>query len=154
LSKGDWVNPGPCGVPFLQPNNNDKSKVAREHRAIVKKVSSLVPRIAAFLTLTEQRMPRLWQSAALGAGLLIALAGLSVSADADFGHGGSSMKHVLLISIDDMHAVDFIKCSQGISGVNGGNPYCPNLAQLAQNGVNYLETSTSKPSDSFPGLMA
>ena len=99
-------------------------------------------------------MPKLWQSAALGAGLLIALAGLSVSADADFGHGGSSMKHVLLISIDGMHAVDFINCSQGISGVNNGNPYCPNLAQLAETGVNYLETSTSKPSDSFPGLMA
>jgi Type I phosphodiesterase / nucleotide pyrophosphatase len=99
-------------------------------------------------------MPKLWQSAALGAGLLAALAGLSVPADADFGYGGSGIKHVLLISIDGMHAVDFLNCSQGISGVNNGNPYCPNLAQLAQTGVNYLETSTSKPSDSFPGLMA
>src|ERR1700761_1505684 len=99
-------------------------------------------------------MPKLWQSATLGAGLLAASAGLSVPADADFGYGGSGIKHVLLISIDGMHAVDFLNCSQGISGVNNGNPYCPNLAQLAQSGVNYLETSTSKPSDSFPGLMA
>jgi hypothetical protein len=37
--------------------------------------------------------------------------------------------------------------------VNGGNPYCPNLAALATTGVNYVGASTSKPSDSFPGLM-
>lgn len=64
------------------------------------------------------------------------------------------IRHVLLISIDGMHAVDFLNCSQGISGVNGGEPYCPNLAALAQTGINYRDTSTSKPSDSFPGLMA
>lgn len=61
---------------------------------------------------------------------------------------------MLLISIDGMHAVDFLNCSQGISGVNGGEPYCPTLAALSQTGVNYRDTSTSKPSDSFPGLMA
>lgn len=64
------------------------------------------------------------------------------------------IRHVLLISIDGMHALDFINCSKGISGVNGGQPYCPSLAELAETGVNYLNTSTSKPSDSFPGLMA
>jgi hypothetical protein len=63
-------------------------------------------------------------------------------------------RHVLLISIDGMHALDFINCSKGISGANGGEPYCPNLAALAETGLNYLNTSTSKPSDSFPGLMA
>jgi len=69
------------------------------------------------------------------------------------GNGGDDRKieHVLLISIDGMHAVDFINCAHGI---NGGAPYCPNLAALAVNGVNYLNTSTSKPSDSFPGLTA
>jgi len=66
----------------------------------------------------------------------------------------SRVKHVLLISIDGMHALDFINCAKGISGVNGGLPYCPNLAELAETGVDYLETSTSKPSDSFPGLTA
>jgi hypothetical protein len=89
-----------------------------------------------------------------GAGLLAAVMSLAARADAAFGYGGSGTKHVLLISIDGMHAVDFLNCLQEISGVNNGNPYCPNLAQLAQTGVNYLETSTSKPSDSFPGLMA
>lgn len=62
--------------------------------------------------------------------------------------------HVLLISIDGMHAVDYRNCSKGISAVNNGEPYCPNLASLGDVGVNYLEASTSKPSDSFPGLMA
>ena len=64
------------------------------------------------------------------------------------------IRHVLLLSIDGMHAVDFINCSKGISGVNGGEPYCPALASLRGTGVNFLNASTSKPSDSFPGLMA
>ena len=63
-----------------------------------------------------------------------------------------SISHVLLLSVDGMHAVDFANCSTGLSGVNGGNPYCPNLAALT--GVNYVASSTSKPSDSFPGLMS
>ncbi len=62
------------------------------------------------------------------------------------------IQRVLLVSIDGMHAVDYLNCSQGISGVNGGQPYCPNLVSLAKTGVNYLDTSTSRPSDSFPGL--
>jgi Type I phosphodiesterase / nucleotide pyrophosphatase len=64
---------------------------------------------------------------------------------------GTNIKHVLLISIDGMHAVDFINCAKGI---NGGAPYCPNLAKLAKTGVSYRDTSSSKPSDSFPGLTA
>jgi hypothetical protein len=64
------------------------------------------------------------------------------------------IRHVLLISIDGMHALDLINCANGISGVKGGAPYCPNLAELKETGVDYLDTSTSKPSDSFPGLMA
>jgi hypothetical protein len=65
----------------------------------------------------------------------------------------SQIRHVLLISVDGMHAVDFLNCSHGISGVNNGAPYCPNLAALGSIGVNYVAASTSKPSDSFPGLM-
>ncbi|MDE3164599.1 MAG: alkaline phosphatase family protein, partial [Acidobacteriota bacterium] len=42
----------------------------------------------------------------------------------------------------------------GVSSIDNGAPYCPNLAQLKQHGLNYLEASTSRPSDSFPGLMA
>src|SRR5262249_15721139 len=59
----------------------------------------------------------------------------------------------LLISIDGMHAIDFKNCAHGIAAVNNGNSYCPNLAALARTGVNYVAASTSKPSDSFPGLM-
>ena len=66
----------------------------------------------------------------------------------------SEIRHVLLISIDGMHAVDFLNCSKGVAGVNDGAPYCPNLAALKTTGVNYVGASTSKPSDSFPGLMS
>jgi hypothetical protein len=73
----------------------------------------------------------------------------------DHDHDGDhNIRHVLLISIDGMHALDFINCANGISGANGGAPYCPNLAALKPNGVDYLYAYTSEPSDSFPGLMA
>jgi hypothetical protein len=68
--------------------------------------------------------------------------------------GSPSIQHVLLISIDGMHALDFINCANGIGGANGGEPYCPNLASLKPTGLNYLFAYTSEPSDSFPGLMA
>ena len=64
------------------------------------------------------------------------------------------IKRVLLISVDGMHAVDFLNCANGISGANHGEAYCPALAALAKHGVNYVAASTSKPSDSFPGLTA
>jgi hypothetical protein len=64
------------------------------------------------------------------------------------------IRHVLLLSIDGMHAVDFLNCARGIEGTNSGNPYCPNMASLSRTGVNYVATSSSKPSDSFPGLAA
>jgi Type I phosphodiesterase / nucleotide pyrophosphatase len=70
----------------------------------------------------------------------------------DSDHRG--FRHVLLLSIDGMHSVDFLNCSRGLASVNSGEPYCPNLAQLAENGVNFTDASTSKPSDSFPGLTA
>ncbi|MGH9680154.1 MAG: alkaline phosphatase family protein, partial [Candidatus Acidiferrales bacterium] len=68
--------------------------------------------------------------------------------------GHSRIRHVLLISIDGMHAVDFINCVNGVKGANGGAPYCPNLAELKETGIDYLGASTSKTSDSFPGLTA
>ncbi len=63
------------------------------------------------------------------------------------------IKHVLLLSVDGMHAVDYANCAHGIQGVNGGEPFCPNLAGLGERAINYTAASTSKPSDSFPGLM-
>jgi hypothetical protein len=67
--------------------------------------------------------------------------------------GRHHIRHVLLISIDGMHALDFENCAKGISTINGGLPYCPTLAELGDHGVSYIGASTSKPSDSFPGLM-
>src|ERR1700694_5520170 len=77
----------------------------------------------------------------------------AVAQDGDRDWEKSSIQHVLLISIDGMHAVDFKNCAHGIAGVNNDKPYCPNLAALSSNGVNYVAANTSKPSDSFPGLM-
>jgi Type I phosphodiesterase / nucleotide pyrophosphatase len=61
-------------------------------------------------------------------------------------NGNGGIRHVLLISIDGMHAVDYENCVT--------NKTCPALASLGSTGVNYTRTSTSRPSDSFPGLMA
>jgi len=71
-----------------------------------------------------------------------------------FGHDEDDISHVLLISVDGMHSLDFANCADGISGFKGGGTYCPNLRELAEHGVNYLNSPTSRPSDSFPGLMA
>lgn len=74
---------------------------------------------------------------------------------ADPGRDNSGeIRHVVLLSIDGMHPVDFFNCVHGLSGINNGNPYCPNLAALRQTGINYVSASSSKPSDSFPGLAA
>ncbi|MBV9340679.1 MAG: alkaline phosphatase family protein [Acidobacteria bacterium] len=66
----------------------------------------------------------------------------------------SPIKRVLLISVDGMHAVDLLNCARGISTANNGDPYCPAIAALGKTGINYVAASTSKPSDSFPGLTA
>jgi hypothetical protein len=68
--------------------------------------------------------------------------------------GTKKVKHVLLLSIDGMHAVDLYNCTHGIAGINGGDPYCPNLAALGETAINYLAASSSRPSDSAPGLAA
>ena len=86
-----------------------------------------------------------------GAGVSVLVLSLSASAFAE-DHGG--IRRVLLISVDGMHAVDFMNCAQGIGGANNGAPYCPAIAALGSHGVNYVAASTSRPSDSFPGLTA
>src|SRR5579884_1563865 len=63
-------------------------------------------------------------------------------------------QHVLLISIDGMHSLDYQNCATGLPGINNGQPYCPNLAALGTTGTTYSNASTSQPSDSFPGVMA
>ncbi len=54
--------------------------------------------------------------------------------------------HVLLISVDGMHAIDaenYIRTQPGSA-----------LATLSQHAIRYTNASSSKPSDSFPGLLA
>lgn len=79
------------------------------------------------------------------------LTALIVGVGAPSAYAKSSVERVLLISIDGMHAVDLENC---INGVENTPPFCPNLAALAQNGINYPNASTSRPSDSFPGLLS
>ena len=65
----------------------------------------------------------------------------------------NKIQHVLLISVDGMHSVDFANCVKGVPE-SGNQTYCPNLATLSSTGVHYLTALTSRPSDSFPGLAA
>jgi Type I phosphodiesterase / nucleotide pyrophosphatase len=98
-------------------------------------------------------MHKKWATSLTIGAVLLALTGnskaLAQSTSTDQG-----LQRVLLLSIDGMHAVDLENCAKGIAGVNDGKPYCPHLARLRNHGVHFLDTSTSKPSDSFPGLMA
>jgi hypothetical protein len=78
------------------------------------------------------------------AGLLIVLAGSIFAAAED--QNGNHAKHVLLISIDGMHALD-------LSKYVASHPNST-LAQLSGHGKTYTNAATSQPSDSFPGLAA
>jgi Type I phosphodiesterase / nucleotide pyrophosphatase len=81
--------------------------------------------------------------------LSLGLVGASVPSPARANNelgAGHTISHVLLISIDGMHAVDYENCV--------ASKTCPTLAALGRTGVNYTRTTTSRPSDSFPGLMA
>jgi hypothetical protein len=75
---------------------------------------------------------------------------LSVTAAAQI---DGKIQHVLLISIDGMHSLDFDNCAKGVPAY-GNLTYCPHLATLSSTGVHYLQALTPKPSDSFPGLVA
>jgi len=89
------------------------------------------------------------------AAVAVALTASTLGIAADRSAAGSvNIKHVLLLSIDGMHAVDFYNCANGIAGVNGGQPYCPNLAALSPTAINFVNVTSSRPSDSFPGLTA
>jgi hypothetical protein len=72
--------------------------------------------------------------------------GLHAYADSDDGLLGSrqQIKHVLLISVDGLHALD-------LSNYVASHPDS-SLAELSRHGVTYTNNATSSPSDSFPGL--
>jgi Type I phosphodiesterase / nucleotide pyrophosphatase len=91
--------------------------------------------------------------AGVAGAVMVASAAPRTAADTDK-VGSKHIKHVLLLSIDGMHAVDFYNCAHGIAGANGGDPYCPNMAALSHTGINYVGAISSKPSDSFPGIAA
>jgi predicted AlkP superfamily pyrophosphatase or phosphodiesterase len=71
-------------------------------------------------------------------GMMLALSLSSYAKDKD------KIKHVLLISVDGLHALD-------LSNYVAANPGST-LAYLSGRGVTYSNASTSQPSDSFPGL--
>jgi len=60
--------------------------------------------------------------------------------------GPKNVRHVLLISVDGLHAAD-------LENYIGAHPTSA-LARLAAHGVRYPNASTSRPSDSFPGLLS
>lgn len=82
-------------------------------------------------------------TACLGIGLL---GGFAAYANIDEGPLDSAhpVKHVLLISVDGLHALD-------LSNYVAAHPDST-LADLSHHGVTYTNNSTSSPSDSFPGL--
>jgi hypothetical protein len=82
-------------------------------------------------------------TASVGIGLL---GGIAAYADTDEGplDSGHHVKHVLLISVDGLHALD-------LSNYVTTHPDST-LADLSRHGITYTNNSTSSPSDSFPGL--
>ena len=83
-------------------------------------------------------------SVALSAGLLT-LGALTAQADGAITRE-HPVRHVLLISVDGLHAVD-------LANYVSNHPHSA-LAGLSQRGVTYTNNQTSSPSDSFPGLAA
>ena len=62
------------------------------------------------------------------------------------GQGEHGRRHVLLISIDGLHAVDLARFV-------ASHPHST-LAALSRRGTTYSNASSAKPSDSYPGLLA
>jgi len=84
-------------------------------------------------------LARVLTGTALATGLFSSV----LQATSAFADDDKKVRHVLLLSVDGFHAVDLEIC------IATGN--CPNLEKLMDHGTN---ASTTKPSDSFPGLLA
>ncbi|HVJ06860.1 MAG TPA: alkaline phosphatase family protein [Acidisarcina sp.] len=84
-------------------------------------------------------------AAALGA-MLLAAAHTPALADENESGASTEVKHVLVLSFDGLHAIDLANYIQS-------HPASA-FADLARHGVRYSNASTSKPSDSFPGILA
>ncbi|RKE37516.1 type I phosphodiesterase/nucleotide pyrophosphatase [Paraburkholderia sp. BL23I1N1] len=78
---------------------------------------------------------------------VLAFASMAARAqDHDGDHHNQQYKHVLLISVDGMHEADLVNYVKTHPGST--------FAKLVKHGVEYSDASTSRPSDSFPGLLA
>src|SRR6267142_2054103 len=84
-------------------------------------------------------------SLALSLCLLGALNPSCTRANDDLG-GGHKIRHVLLISVDGLHALD-------VANYVAAHPNSA-LAELSRHGVTYSNARTPANSDSFPGLLA
>ena len=69
---------------------------------------------------------------------------MATAAQAD--DDSSRIQHVLLLSVDGLHAVDLARWVESHPGSA--------LARLSRTGVTYADARTPTPSDSFPGLLA
>ncbi len=85
-------------------------------------------------------------AATLSASLLLSPAVTLAADGGSIAESGHTVKHVLLISVDGLHALDLSNYVK-----THGNS---TLAALTQSGITYTNASTSLPSDSFPGLAA
>ncbi len=77
----------------------------------------------------------------LAFGLSLAMGSVAANASTSM----PTVNHVLLISVDGLHANDLAWCTK--------NNACPTLAGLVKSGVAYSSAFTPFPSDSFPGLV-
>jgi Type I phosphodiesterase / nucleotide pyrophosphatase len=88
------------------------------------------------------------RSILFGLCLLLSAAVMSAAADRQKGEGEKDreVRHVLLISVDGLHALDVAKYT-------ASHPHSA-LAELASHGITYSGANTPQNSDSFPGLLA
>ena len=89
-----------------------------------------------------------WTTTAIGVALSsqVLFAATTFADDDRMQDHGRRIEHVLLLSIDGFHGFDLSRCI--------ASNLCPNVAKLARHGTTYANASTTKPSDSFPGLLA
>jgi hypothetical protein len=92
----------------------------------------------------ETQLKQRWLAIALSLSLLGAMLPATMRAD-ELGEG-RKIKHVLLISVDGLHALD-------VANYVGAHPNSA-LAELAGHGITYSNARTPANSDSFPGLLA
>src|SRR5215467_9344379 len=127
-------------------SHEDKAELSSLHHAASPKRQA--PSVANTRSWEEtmRKVGRLAFAAAIASGSL-GMAALATSARSDDGRDEArAYGHVLLISVDGMHAVD-------LANYINAHPQS-HLAGLAAHGVIYQNALSSAPSDSFPGLLA